>query len=268
MARMRLQQAELRDYLRTLRPQGCWCFGAGGRNPRYIPSLDDEPIEVLEDYCACPDGVARNAQDAIERSHYAAAKRQHQAARLFHDAGVPPRFEAYTFASYPISPGSRAAFASIQRWAESGAESLLIHGPYGTGKTSLGIAALRYRIEQDHADSLFLTAPGLLDRIRETYSPRRVRESDEQASEADVLEAVRNTSLLMLDDLGAERPTDWVQEKLFTVINHRHDNLLTTIFTSNLDPEGMAHHLGERIAWRIVEMSEVVRLDGPNLRDR
>jgi DNA replication protein DnaC len=81
-----------------------------------------------------------------------------------------------------------------------------------------------------------------------------------------VLGAVKNTTLLVLDDVGSERVNDWVQEKLFVIINHRHDYHMETIFTSNLSPAQLVRHLGERTAWRILEMCAVVHLDGPNLR--
>ncbi len=263
----RLALERQRDRIKAARPEGCWCFGLGGRSERYIPSLDGDPIPVLEDYCVCPEAVARQAQDTIERAHYAATKRQHRAKSLFNRADIPPRFAGCTFDTYPANRATRTAVQAIIKWSKEGPGSLLIHGPYGTGKTSLAVSCLRARVEQDETDALFLTAPGLLDRIRRTYEPRKSRDSSE-ATEADVLDAVLHASLLVIDDLGAERPTDWVQEKLFTVINHRHDQMLPTVFTSNLDPEGLAKHLGERIAWRIVEMSEVIKLDGPNLRDR
>jgi DNA replication protein DnaC len=77
---------------------------------------------------------------------------------------------------------------------------------------------------------------------------------------------VRTVPLCVLDDIGAERVTDWVRERLFVIVNARHDADLPTIFTSNLAPPALDDHLGERTMWRIIEMCEVVHLDGPNLR--
>lgn len=256
---------ERRDSLQAGRPAGCWCLGTGGTERRYMPPWDGEGelVEVLSRYCTCEEAVARRTQDEVNREYQRVMAQEHRARQIFNGAGVPVRFKDATFDTYPVSATTREAYATVKQWAESGTESLLLYGPFGTGKTGLAIAAMRYRITAHHPGAMFLTTPGLLDRIRQTYSRQR-----DEIDEADVLEAVRNTGLLVLDDLGAERPTDWVQEKLFTIINDRHDALAPTIFTSNLDPEGLARHLGERIAWRIIEMSEVVKVDGPNLRDR
>jgi DNA replication protein DnaC len=118
------------------------------------------------------------------------------------------------------------------------------------------------QIRESEEPTLFITVPNLLDRIRATYGPGG------NGSEQEVIETVKTVEFLVLDDLGAERVTDWVAEKLFTIINHRHDEDLETVFTSNLSLEQLADHIGERTTWRIVEMADVVELSGPNLRDR
>lgn len=250
------------------RPDGCWCSGSGGRQPRYIPptDLDCDAIEVLSEYCTCPEAAGRKAADDGHRSAWDSDRRRRRVVRMFKQADIPPLFAHCTFETYPGCAASKPALDAVQAWSVGGDNSLLLYGTFGTGKTGLAVAAMRHRIEADGVDALFLTTPQLLDRIRSTYGPRRM--DDESPDESQVLDAVRSAGLLVLDDLGAERPSDWVQEKLFVIINHRHDNMLPTIFTSNLNPEGLAKHLGERIAWRIVEMATVIRVDGPNLRAR
>lgn len=192
--------------------------------------------------------------------------------RIFNQAGIPPHFADATFDSYPAAALTQFTAQQVRLWAEAdpcleevalSRTSLLLWGDWGVGKTGLAVAAMRRRVEITGCEALFITTPTLLDRIRATYTP-----SPEAGSEAEVLEAVKNATLLVLDDLGAERATDWVAEKLFTIINHRHDYQLATIFTSNLSPEQLARHLGERTAWRICEMSAILHLEGPNLRRR
>jgi DNA replication protein DnaC len=185
-------------------------------------------------------------------------------ARLFRMANIPPYFANVDFASYPVSDATVDAVRELRRWATNPPplpRSLFIWGSYGVGKTGLALSILRARVLDTGAPSLFLTTPTLLDRIRATYS-----RSPDSASEPEVLGAVKNTTLLVLDDVGSERVNDWVQEKLFVIINHRHDYHMETIFTSNLSPAQLVRHLGERTAWRILEMCAVVHLDGPNLR--
>ncbi len=194
--------------------------------------------------------------------------------RQFRSAKIPNRFYDCTFESFPSTPQSAAALAQIHYWFDPDIEDddesqwgpwvawrkqgLFIYGPFGTGKSGLAIAGLRLWDDV----KLFVKVPMLLDEIRATYGERS------EHRESELLDTVNNVPLLVLDDIGAERPTEWVREKLFTIIDHRHDENLDTVFTSNLSIEELAEHIGERTVWRIVEMCAVVKLDGPNLRDK
>ncbi len=71
--------------------------------------------------------------------------------------------------------------------------------------------------------------------------------------------------LLILDDLGAEKPTEWVRERMYEIVNQRYEWMRPIIVTSNLSPAQLAKQVGQRVASRLMEMCEVVELDG---RDR
>ena len=156
---------------------------------------------------------------------------------------------------------------------------MLLWGPFGTGKTGLALATMRAAVEAHGIDALFVTVPELLDEIRNSYgSNQRQRlpyatDDDEppQLTAGQLQKLGRETTLLVLDDLGAERVSDsgWVEETLYTLINHRYSRMLRTIFTSNLDTTALARHLGQRTVWRIVEMADAIPFEGaPNLRLR
>lgn len=185
--------------------------------------------------------------------------------RLFGAAAIPERLQGLTFASYALTAGDQAARTRVEMWATEGAGSLLLYGRWGTGKTGLAIAAFRHRIETRQCDGLFKTSPDLLEAIRATFD----RETGGPTS-SQVTDAIKSVALLLIDDLGAEKLTDWVEERLYMVINHRYDRQLTTIYTSNLDLQALGKHLSQRIAWRVKEMSEgaIVHVQGANLRDR
>lgn len=190
---------------------------------------------------------------------------EQRVARLFRQS-IPPHFASVTFESYPVTAATAPLLQTVRDWVRMPVRgSLLLAGRYGVGKTGLAICALRERVADTHCDALFLTTPALLDRIRETYNRERGEKGER---ESDVMDAAKSVSLLVLDDLGAERVTDWVAEKLFTLVNHRHDYQLATIFTSNLASGELAGHLGERTAQRIGEMCQVLRFpeQAPNLR--
>lgn len=240
-----------------------------GRSVEVIPpSMLSEP-----DCAACEDTGwtvrGDNRAYQCESCGYWAAMRQRRIDKIFARSGIPAHFETARFdddfgTDSVQNSGTNPVTEKASNWATNlpgmPKRSLMLYGGFGVGKTWLAIQLLRLIVERFAYDALFITTPELLDRIRETYSGRA------EDAEAEVLQAVKDTTLLVLDDLGAERVTDWVQEKLFTIINHRHDHRLATIFTSNLTPGQLASHLGDRIEWRVVEMAECLRLDGPNLR--
>lgn len=265
-----LERCQQRDTLQAERPAECWCLGLGGKGRRH--TVDGE--SVFSETCDCTEGQAAATRKREIQAAADAKRHADLAARLFGKAGVPSRFAGCTFKSFPVTDRSRASLAAVRdwvtyppddaskadwdAWCERSKLSLLLHGPYGVGKTGLAVAILRIKTREEAG--LFFTVPDLLDCIRRTYGPNPI------ANEHEVVESVKNAPFLVLDDLGAERVTEWVREKLFTIINHRHDEDLPTVFTSNLDIAQLGEHIGERTTWRIVEMATVIHVDGPNLR--
>jgi DNA replication protein DnaC len=192
---------------------------------------------------------------------------EQQVARIFRQS-VPPKFKDVTFMTYPSVPITAPLAEATQRWAlDPPRASLLLAGLQGVGKTGLAICAMRERVGSTHCEALFLTSPDLLDRIRETYNRER---GEAGPREAQVMEAVKSVALLVVDDLGAEKVSDWVEEKLFALVNHRNNYELATIFTSNLPQGELDGHVGPRISQRLAEMCLVLRFpdDAPNLRTR
>src|ERR671916_217508 len=116
------------------------------------------------------------------------------------------------------------------------------------------------RARKKRVPSLFVTVPELLDNLREAYN-KPGRNLDEW------MDAVQNADFLILDDLGSERVTDWVRERIFVIVNHRYRESLPTIFTSNIGPKDLAQQLGERTASRIIAMCDWIALEGEDYRE-
>jgi DNA replication protein DnaC len=148
-------------------------------------------------------------------------------------------------------------------------KGLLLLGPPGVGKTHLAVAALKLTIELKRARGLFCDTRRLLSVIRSTYNPT------ERRDESEVLGPVMQAELLVLDDLGAERPTEWVEEMMNLIINTRYNEKRLTIFTSNYPerqpPDSHGESLEERIGFRIFsrlfEMCEFVQMHGVHFRE-
>ena len=125
-------------------------------------------------------------------------------------------------------PGARRmfaeAFAQAAAYAENPQGWLVLTGPSGSGKTHLAAAIANRCIERQQT-TFFIMVADLLDHLRAAYSPSSETTYDE------LFEQVRNVPLLVLDDLGVHSATPWAQEKLFQVVNHRHNNNLPTVVT-------------------------------------
>ncbi len=151
----------------------------------------------------------------------------------------------------------RISYDLAFRYAENPQGWLLFQGNFGSGKTHLAVAIANYRLAQGD-DVLFLTVPDLLDHLRATFGPSSEIGYDE------LFERVRNVPLLVLDDLGAESPTPWAQEKLFQLINHRYQHRLATVITTNVEPGKLDPRVRSRLVDR--QLTQSINMPLPDYR--
>jgi DNA replication protein DnaC len=146
-------------------------------------------------------------------------------------------------------------------------KGLLFHGDNGVGKTHLAVALMKEAIRRKGARAVFFETRDLLKLVRDTYN------NQVEATELDVLRPVLEAELLVLDDIGAEKKSSWVEETLGLVVNTRYSERRVTVFTTNLgdsentEPNSVALQLGLRIRSRLKEMCDWVRIDGPDTRE-
>jgi DNA replication protein DnaC len=203
-----------------------------------------------------------------EQREWELMRRDARVGSLVEKSGLSKRLKSYTFSNFKpyVSPEAARAVERVEEYLGSWeankeeGKGLYLCGGVGTGKTHLAVAVLNEVVRKKRVPSLFVTVPELLDNLREAYN-KPGRDLDEW------MDAVQNADFLVLDDLGSERVTEWVRERIFVIVNHRYREQLPTVFTSNVGPKDLAEQLGERTASRIIAMCEWIALEGDDYRE-
>lgn len=193
-------------------------------------------------------------------------------------AAIPRRFRGVSFDRPPIADmardmASRLVVEACREYASRLDENLddgrglWLMGNTGTGKTSLGMVVAKAAIAQGKTVGVYF-APKLLTRIRQTF-----QETESENAYAQFFAKLTALDLLYIDDLGAERRTDWVVEQLYAVINERYEQQRSMLITSNAGSDVAAgqrqleDQIGPRTVSRLVEIcGDPLPLFGPDRR--
>jgi DNA replication protein DnaC len=137
---------------------------------------------------------------------------------------------------------------------------LWLEGDVGSGKTTLAMLVSKHAIESGHSVAIY-SLPRLLSRIRRTY--------DADPTELSYLEFFRrltSVDLLHIDDLGAEKRSDWVLEQLYAIVDERYSANRSMLMTTNLGEAALEEQIGKRTVSRLVEMCEKLPVYGEDRR--
>jgi DNA replication protein DnaC len=215
----------------------------------------------------------------VERAGLSGAERCECAAptRLRHlqeHAGIPPNYEHASLDNFQIpqdNPTARTGLGTVlmqvrsfvREFPADSRNGLLLIGDPGSGKTHLAVAALNALIDKGH-EGVFFDYQNLLDRIRSSY------DRTSGASDREAYRSALDAEVLLLDDLGAHRVTDWVEDTVTAIITHRCNHRKPLIATTNLpdrdstDPielrKSLGEVIGQRARSRLYEMCRVVRM--------
>ena len=209
--------------------------------------------------------------DNVRRVERCECWRADVSSRLMRDARIPPmyaRCNLENFYEYEDA-GLRNALKHARKFVETFpavAKGLCLIGPPGIGKTHIAVGVLRQCILRTSTRGVFYDVRELLKTIRSTYNPV-VR-----TAEMDILRPVMEAELLVLDDLGAEKPSEWVEETMNLIVNTRYNERRPTIFTTNYEDleetniDSLQVRVGRRMYSRLHEMCEFLAYSGPDFR--
>jgi len=243
--------------------------------PEPCPICEDSGLRLVDR----PDGN----RVAIE----CVCRKERRAVRSIEQARIPQRYAHCTLESYDTHfPSSNRSLTAAHMMAkkfvqsypfETNGNGLLLTGSIGVGKTHLGVGILQSLIAERGAKGLFYDYRDLLKQVQNSYN-RNVN-----ATELEILRPVFDAEVLVLDELGASKPTDWVWDTVAHILNTRYNDRRTTIITTNyanLSPLGsevsgpraavreetLGDRIGERMRSRLQEMCVVVEMNGQDFR--
>ena len=221
----------------------------------------------------------------IERAGLSGAERCECASRTrvvsaHEKAGIPPNCARATLENFQIpqdNPTARTGLATVymqvrsfvREFPATERSGLLLIGEPGCGKTHLAVAALKALMDRGH-EGLFFDYQTLLDRIRSSYN------SSAGASDKEAYRSALDADILLLDDLGSHRVTEWVEDTVTSIITHRCNYRKPLIATTNLDPtqsigymtpgetavskKSLGEVIGARACSRLFEMCKIIRM--------
>jgi DNA replication protein DnaC len=195
---------------------------------------------------------------------------KHTSVKRFERSRIPRRYEHCFISNYSAKNSSQqAALEAADELAREFPNSdvgILFTGSVGVGKTHLAVSILKMLTERGFS-CLFYEFGSLLKEIQDSYNPNT------KTSELSILRPVLEADVLVLDELGASKPTDWVRDTMAHIINTRYNDRRLTVFTTNYPDERtndrdetLEDRIGSRLRSRLYEMCRAVKITGSDYR--
>lgn len=186
---------------------------------------------------------------------------------------LPTKYQGVSFDRPPVAdmardPQTRGVVEAVREYVDSLEEriadgrGLWLEGDVGTGKTTLAMLVSKRAIEAGRSVAIY-SLPRLLARIRRTYDAE-----GRELSYLQFFERLTSVDLLHIDDLGAEKRSDWVLEQLYAIVDERYATNRSMIVTTNMNVTDLEEQIGERTVSRLAEMCDTLPLFGEDRRYR
>ncbi len=179
-------------------------------------------------------------------------------------AVIPRRYQDVAFERPPVTDIDPQVVAAVHRFVRNidaqldAGRGLWFMGPVGTGKTTLAMLVSKAALKAGRSVAIY-SLPRLLNEIRDGHRAER--------SHVDLLDRLASVDLLHLDDVGAERTTDWVLEELYSIVNARYEDNRSIVITTNLDDrQALREQITERTVSRLTEMCDELPVEGHDRR--
>jgi DNA replication protein DnaC len=180
-------------------------------------------------------------------------------------AVIPRKYKDVSFDRNPVAQMTDTVVRQIRGYVrnldanlEQG-RGVWLFGEVGTGKTTLAMLVAKAALEAGHSVAIY-SMPRLLNEIRRTY------DEGSDSSYIQLLDRLSEVDLLHIDDVGAEKSSDWVLEQLYAIVNARYEAQRSMTITTNLSYEDLVEQIGHRTVSRLVEMCEQIPLLGRDQR--
>jgi len=167
---------------------------------------------------------------------------------------LPKRYRGVSFDRPPVTEINPGAVGIVRDWVDQldrnleHGTGLWLMGDTGTGKTTLAMLVSKEALKRNHTVAIY-SMPSLLTRIRATYGAEAGEESYEE-----FFERLCEVDLLHVDDLGAEKQTEWVLEQLYALVNERYEREKSIVVTTNLSQGELELQIGPRTVSRLIQM--------------
>jgi DNA replication protein DnaC len=246
-------------------PKECWLH----KKPAPCPDCEREHAEFIARIKQDEEDVERQTGEELKAL---LNEKKNNPEKFLQEIGVYRRHLACSFDTY--KGGEK--IKEVCREFIDDPLNLVLSGGVGSGKTHLAVAILRELIREGEAGqkklgyvkknvwhyvgntALFASAPEILAEIRATYGSK-------EENEQEIIAKYANVGYLVLDDLGAEKSTEWSISTLYLIIDRRYRNEYPTIVTTNLTMDEIGQHISRRIASRLAS-GKVVTIKAPDYR--